>query len=97
MTDQFDTASELEEAHREASLKAALARARRPQPARRVGANGAGAPSDSSDDNASILCEMADCGIPIPELRRAAIPGCRFCVECQRRIEHNPILRSRYA
>lgn len=23
------------------------------------------------------------CGIDIPEARRLAVPGCRFCVDCQ--------------
>lgn len=30
-------------------------------------------------------CEY--CGDPIPEKRRAAVPGCRFCVKCQRDFE----------
>ncbi|WP_374348600.1 TraR/DksA C4-type zinc finger protein [Chitinimonas sp.] len=46
-------------------------------------------------DNASELCVM--CEDPIPALRRAAIAGCRFCIDCQRRIETNPELRRRYA
>lgn len=25
----------------------------------------------------------AECGEPIPEARRQAVPGCRLCVECQ--------------
>jgi len=28
-----------------------------------------------------------DCGEPIPEARRRALPGVRTCVECQRDIE----------
>jgi phage/conjugal plasmid C-4 type zinc finger TraR family protein len=31
------------------------------------------------------FCEM--CDEPIPEARRKAVPGCRFCVDCQRRVE----------
>ena len=27
------------------------------------------------------VCES--CGTDIPEARRLAVPGCRFCVECQ--------------
>ena len=27
--------------------------------------------------------ECESCGIDIPEARRLAVPGCRFCVECQ--------------
>lgn len=25
----------------------------------------------------------AECGEPIPEARRLAVPGCRLCIECQ--------------
>lgn len=32
----------------------------------------------------SLVCE---CGEPIPEARRRAIPGVRTCIECQRDIE----------
>lgn len=31
-------------------------------------------------------CE--DCGDPIPVPRRAAVPGCQMCAECQERKEH---------
>ncbi|MDR7024826.1 TraR/DksA C4-type zinc finger protein [Pseudomonas peli] len=24
-----------------------------------------------------------DCGVPIPQARRLAVPGCQFCVDCQ--------------
>ncbi|GAD62668.1 TraR/DksA C4-type zinc finger protein [Aquipseudomonas alcaligenes] len=27
------------------------------------------------------------CGIDIPEARRLAVPGCRFCVDCQGLLE----------
>lgn len=29
------------------------------------------------------LKECAECGEPIPEARRKAIPGVRFCIQCQ--------------
>jgi len=29
------------------------------------------------------LDECEDCGDPIPEARRLAVPGCRCCVDCQ--------------
>jgi len=32
-------------------------------------------------------CEASDCGQPIPERRRAALPGVALCVECQERLE----------
>lgn len=28
-----------------------------------------------------------DCGAPIPEERRKAVPGCRRCYDCQTRVE----------
>lgn len=28
-----------------------------------------------------------DCGDPIPEERRKAVPGCRRCYDCQTRVE----------
>ena len=31
-------------------------------------------------------CE--DCGEPIPERRRQAVPGCTRCIECQEAQEH---------
>jgi phage/conjugal plasmid C-4 type zinc finger TraR family protein len=24
-----------------------------------------------------------DCGVPIPQARRLAVPGCQYCVDCQ--------------
>jgi phage/conjugal plasmid C-4 type zinc finger TraR family protein len=27
--------------------------------------------------------ECESCGIDIPEARRRAVPGCRYCVDCQ--------------
>jgi len=32
-------------------------------------------------------CEASDCGEPIPERRRRAVPGVRLCIECQERFE----------
>ena len=32
-------------------------------------------------------CEAPDCGEPIPEARRRALPGVRLCIECQERYE----------
>lgn len=31
--------------------------------------------------------ECQQCGEPIPEARRNAVPGCQFCIECQRQLE----------
>ncbi|MCG8991461.1 TraR/DksA C4-type zinc finger protein [Laribacter hongkongensis] len=33
------------------------------------------------------FCEMEDCGVEIPLARREAVPGCRYCIDCQERIE----------
>jgi phage/conjugal plasmid C-4 type zinc finger TraR family protein len=38
-----------------------------------------------SGGESSIHCE--ECGIVIPEARRQAIPGVRFCVNCQSKLE----------
>lgn len=34
------------------------------------------------------LTECEDCGEPIPEARRIAVPGVRLCVACQQGNEH---------
>jgi len=31
--------------------------------------------------------ECDECGEPIPEKRRLAVPGCRLCIDCQRALE----------
>lgn len=46
----------------------------------------AGLAGKSAADSAEI-CQAADCGEPIPATRRAAVPGCRYCVACQARNE----------
>ena len=33
------------------------------------------------------FCEMEDCGVEIPQAHREAVPGCRYCIDCQERIE----------
>ncbi|MEX3688875.1 TraR/DksA C4-type zinc finger protein [Paraburkholderia sp. BR14263] len=40
-------------------------------------------------------CVNESCGVEIPEARRKAAPGCRFCIECQTRRETR--LRMGYA
>lgn len=32
-------------------------------------------------------CQNEACGVEIPNARRNAAPGCRFCVDCQERCE----------
>lgn len=33
----------------------------------------------------------AECGEPIPEARRRAVPGVRLCVECQQELDRKPV------
>ena len=33
------------------------------------------------------FCQMDNCGVEIPPARRAAVPGCMYCVNCQARRE----------
>lgn len=35
----------------------------------------------------AAFCQNVACGVPIPEARRLAVPGCQFCIECQTRHE----------
>jgi phage/conjugal plasmid C-4 type zinc finger TraR family protein len=37
--------------------------------------------------------ECAECGEPIPEPRRRAVPGVTLCVDCQRERDARPVLR----
>ena len=39
------------------------------------------------DHNAVSAEHCAECGEDIPELRRAAVPGCQTCASCQEEIE----------
>ncbi|MCA8059456.1 TraR/DksA C4-type zinc finger protein [Burkholderia cepacia] len=41
------------------------------------------------------FCQNEACGEPIPDERRRAVPGCRFCIECQARREQ--VINRRYA
>jgi phage/conjugal plasmid C-4 type zinc finger TraR family protein len=33
----------------------------------------------------------AECGEPIPEARRRAVPGVRLCIACQREMDQKPV------
>jgi phage/conjugal plasmid C-4 type zinc finger TraR family protein len=35
----------------------------------------------------------AECDEPIPEARRAALPGVKFCIDCQRARDARPVAR----
>lgn len=39
-------------------------------------------------DPAEGPAECIDCGDPIPERRRKAVPGCKRCVSCQEMFEN---------
>jgi len=39
------------------------------------------------------LKDCAECGEPIPEGRRLAIPGVKFCVDCQSGRDARPVIR----
>ncbi|HZZ04625.1 TraR/DksA C4-type zinc finger protein [Paraburkholderia sp.] len=39
-------------------------------------------------------CANQGCGIKIPKVRRDAMPGCKFCVDCQER--HENALKRRF-
>lgn len=34
-------------------------------------------------------CNNPQCGREIPEGRRLAVPGCRYCIHCQARLDRN--------
>lgn len=40
-----------------------------------------------STAESEVFCQNEACGEAIPEERRRAVPGCRFCIECQERSE----------
>lgn len=42
----------------------------------------------TSENNGVSNYECDDCGDPIPEARRQAVPGCTRCVYCQEYFEH---------
>lgn len=37
---------------------------------------------------ADSLTDCKECGATIPDMRRAAIPGCSLCVDCQGSLEN---------
>ncbi len=76
MTDDIDRASD-----REAQLRADALR----DQARRAGLTG------KTVADSAMHCQQHDCGAPIPEARRAALPGCQFCVDCQAKQERKNI------
>ncbi len=72
--DLHDQATEAEELHRERALAQLLAKF------------GQTSPADWETKSAK-WCTDAQCGERIPDERRRAIPGVKFCVECQERRE----------
>jgi phage/conjugal plasmid C-4 type zinc finger protein, traR family len=43
--------------------------------------------ADRAAQNYPSAYECEECGEPIPEARRQAVPGCRLCIDCQREQE----------
>lgn len=43
--------------------------------------------ADRAEQNYPSAFECEECGEPIPEARRQAVPGCRLCIDCQREQE----------
>ena len=39
------------------------------------------------------LANCAECGEPIPEARRSAIPGVKLCIDCQNERDARPVIR----
>ena len=71
--DLYDRATEREEMDREEALRRQAAKFAEPAGDWQVASQ--------------KWCTDAGCGQRIPEERRRAIPGVRFCVECQQRHE----------
>ncbi len=42
------------------------------------------------------LSDCAECGSPIPEARRKAVPGVRLCVRCQAQLDAREVVSSGY-
>lgn len=42
------------------------------------------------------LSDCAECGGPIPEARRKAVPGVRLCVRCQEQLDAREVVSSGY-
>lgn len=39
------------------------------------------------------LMDCAECGEPIPEARRQAVPGVKLCIDCMRDRDARPVIR----
>lgn len=72
MPDDIDRAQELEQIQRQDALDKIY--------------HGHEAPVDWETASAK-WCEAVGCGERIPDARRQAVPGCRFCADCQGRME----------
>ena len=72
MTDPLDIASKYEQLARDIAIN------RQRQNAGLAGKTVA----DSAD-----FCNNEDCNVAIPQPRREAMPGCRYCIDCQQQTE----------
>jgi len=68
MIDPFDIASEREQEARDDAIAAQR---------RRAGLTG------KTVADSALFCQDDECGAPIPQRRREAVPGCQFCIDCQ--------------
>ena len=73
MTDIYDRATQAEEQYRADALAEQLAKGQ--------------APVGDWRKLSAKWCQRGGCGERIPDKRRRAVPGVRFCVECQSVIE----------
>lgn len=74
MPDDFDRAQQTEQMFRDDALRDQALRFQPGDPSRWQGLS-------------ALRCLYDGCGEPIPEQRRKALPGVKFCVECQQRLE----------
>jgi len=80
MSDEIDQAQANDEFFRELAL-----RSRRPLSVPVSDEKMETAFTDTDDGHGQRIC--LDCGEPIPEARRKAVPGCTRCVTCQTEFE----------
>ncbi|HDR9101585.1 MULTISPECIES: TraR/DksA C4-type zinc finger protein [Burkholderia] len=57
----------------------------------------AAARANAPHGESAFVCQNEECGVPIPEARRVAAPGCRYCIECQSRREAAALKRRGHA
>ncbi len=81
MPDMLDIAAEIEAADREGAIRDVVRRAARP--------------AKDWRKLSSLYCVDVHCGERIPDDRRRAIPGVKYCAECQARNERQAKRRAK--